>query len=78
MGVDYTGNYGIGVKVIRKEFPEDSDYFEEFNSYLDDMLENTSYYYFEVGDSYDEETDFYICISNLIEFPLVVSNLEEK
>lgn len=78
MGVDYTGNYGIGVKVIRKEFSEDSEYFEEFNSYLDDILENTNYYYFEVGDSYEEVTDFYICISNFIEFPLVVSNLEEK
>ena len=64
MGVDYTGNYGIGVKVIKKEFTEDSEYYEDFNTYLDDVLENTNYYYFEVGEgSYTgEDNYFYICI----------------
>lgn len=66
MGVDYTGNYGIGVKVLKKQFEEESEYYEDFNTYLDDVLENTNYYYFEVGEgSYTgEDNDFYICISN--------------
>ena len=67
MGVDYTGNYGIGVRIIKKEFTEDSEYFEDFNIYLDDILEGTNYYYFEVGEgSYTgEKNKFYICISEL-------------
>ncbi len=80
MSVDYTGNYGIGVNIFRKEFNEDSEYYEDFIGYLDDILENTDYYYFEVGDSMysGEENDIYICINNFIEFPLVTSQLEEK
>ena len=49
MGVDYTANYGIGVNIYEKEFEEDSDYASDFISYLDDILEDTNYYYFEVG-----------------------------
>lgn len=65
MGVDYHGNYGIGVRIIKKEFTEDSEYFEDFNTYLDDTLEGTNYYYFEVGEgSYTgEENEIYVCIS---------------
>jgi len=68
MGVDYTGNYGIGVKVIRKEFDENSEYYEDFTTYLDDVLENTNYYYFEVGESMyvGGENDIYVCISDLL------------
>jgi len=77
MGVDYTGNYGIGVKVLKKEFEEESEYYEDFNTYLDDILENTNYYYFEVGEgSYTgEDNDFYICISNPFEDGL---NIKDK
>lgn len=80
MSVDYTGNYGIGVKVIKKEFDEESKYNEDFIGYLDDVLENTDYYYFEVGDSMysGKENDIYVCINNFIEFPLIVSKFEEK
>lgn len=65
MGVDYTGNYGIGVQVKRKEFEEDSEYYDDFYSYLDDVLDGTDYYYFEVGEgSYTgDENEVYICIS---------------
>lgn len=56
MGVDYTGNYGIGCEVRLNEL-----YFEQnevdrddwdtlFLEYLDDLLEDNDHYsYFEVG-----------------------------
>lgn len=66
MGVEYSGNYGIGVRVKDKEFEQESEWFEDFWGYLDDVLEDTSYSYFEVGEgSYTgESNDIYVCIDN--------------
>jgi len=66
MGVDYNGNYGIGVKVIRKEFEEGHEYYEDFLTWLDEQLEGWAYEYFEVGEgSYTgEEDDIYVVFKN--------------
>mgnify|MGYP001546892265 FL=1 len=78
MGVDYTGNYGIGVNIYEKEFEEDSDYASDFISYLDDILEDTNYYYFEVGHANygGDSNDIYVCIDN--PFENGYCSLEEK
>lgn len=58
MGVDYTANYGFGVKIIRNEE-------EDFLDWLDQKLEDTEgINYFEVGsDSYGgDENEIYVCI----------------
>ena len=66
MGVDYTGNYGIGVNIYEKEFEEGSDYEGDFISYLEDILEGTDYSYFEVGHANygGDINDIYVCIDN--------------
>lgn len=67
MGVDYNGNYGVGVQINKKEFEEDSDYYGDFRGYLDDILEGTNYYYFEVGEEMytGEKNEIYVCISQV-------------
>jgi hypothetical protein len=64
-GVDYTGNYGIGVRVLKKEFEEESEYCGDFNYYLEEALDSTEYYYFETGSEMYSggENEIYICIS---------------
>lgn len=76
MGVDYSGNYGVGVQVefdnlyevIADEFEVDvddaSDYVLE---YLDNLLQGTDYDYFEVGDgNYSgQPNEVYIEIKNI-------------
>lgn len=57
MGVDYSGNYGVGVQVefdnlfeiIAKEHKVDKESIDIID-YLDDLLQGTNYNYFEVGD----------------------------
>lgn len=58
MGVDYSANYGFGVKVLRNKE-------EDFIDWLDEQLENTELYYFEVGSSSygGEENEVYVCIN---------------
>lgn len=59
MGVDYTGHYGFGVKIIRNE--------EEY--FLDWIYEkcetNEDIYYFEVGEGNytGDENDIFVCIN---------------
>jgi len=69
MGVDYSGNFGIGVQIKRLEISEDSEYDGDFIWYLDDALEGTDYYYFEVGEAMyvGGENDLYVCINNPFE-----------
>lgn len=59
MGVDYSGNYGVGVQVefdnlfeaIAERYGVDTDDAEEYTlEYLEELLEETDYNYFEVGD----------------------------
>jgi hypothetical protein len=66
MGVDYSGNYGIGIQVALPDFEEDSDWYEDELGFLESILLGTNYYYFEVGEgSYTGNTDnIYICIDN--------------
>lgn len=66
MGVDYSGNYGIGVKVLVPELEEEHDYFDDELGYVDNLLKDTEYEYFEVGDgSYSgKKDDLYICFKN--------------
>lgn len=67
MGVDYSGYFGFGIQVKKKEFPEDSEYHEDFIYYLDDLTtENKQFGYFEVGEgSYTgNEDEIYIYVEN--------------
>lgn len=61
MGVDYTANFGIGVRVIRKEVEDD-----DFGSWLDDKLDGWAYEYISVGcEMYsDEENDLYVILKD--------------
>lgn len=62
MGVDYSANYGIGVRVLEPENCED------FIEYVDDLscikVDGIEMEYFEIGDgSYTgEENDVILCI----------------
>lgn len=69
MGVDYSGNYGIGIQVYLSDFEEEDDYYEDDLGYIESCLENTNYSYFEVGSgNYSGETDdIYIIIDNPFE-----------
>jgi len=51
MSVDYRGNYGIGIQVVRQEFEEGHEYYEDFLGWLDEQLDGYAYDYFEVGES---------------------------
>lgn len=62
MGVDYSANYGIGFKV---EFDkQDEDFY--LGEYLEDVLENSGYSYFDVGSGMytGEENDFYVILKS--------------
>lgn len=76
MGVDYSGNYGVGVQVefdnlyevIAEEFEVDVDDASAYVlDYLDNLLQGTDYYYFEVGDgNYSGQTnEVYIEINDV-------------
>lgn len=70
MGVDYSANFGFGVKVkinIPKSWLVDNEYDEDDSEgleldYLDDVLQGTPYQYFETGSSNygGDDGDFYI------------------
>ncbi len=69
MGVDYKGNYGIGVEILF-DFDESED-FEYMDEYLEHLTELSKTVgldtdYFEVGEaSYSGgENDFYLIIKN--------------
>lgn len=66
MGANYSGNYGIGIQVFTPNFKEEDDYYEDGLGYIESILENTNYYYFETGDgSYTGDTNnVYIVIDN--------------
>jgi hypothetical protein len=67
MGTDYTGNDGIGVRVsLGDTYNEDEDDYTDTSEVLDDLLQGTSYHYFEIG-HYDTEKDFYVCIDSPFE-----------
>lgn len=61
MGVDYTANYGIGFKINSNH----EDFEEDPYSFLDDILEDSPYEYFEVGSgSYTgHSNDYYVALS---------------
>ena len=71
MGVDYSANYGIGIKIKSIDF-EDENLDKEIaelecmSELLYDKIKNEKYTYFEVGseDYGGEENDFYIIIRN--------------
>lgn len=61
MGVDYSAHYGIGFKV------ELDDRFEEDPAaVIDDMLKESDYAYFEVGQGAytGKENDYYVVLSD--------------
>lgn len=66
MGVDYSGNYGVGVKIFTPDLDEDEDYDGDVMSWIDDVLKGTIYSFFEVGNgSYTgEENEICVCIDN--------------
>lgn len=78
MGVDYSGNFGIGVQIKSQILTEDHEYYEDFIGYLDNALDDTDYFYFEVGDGMysGEDNDVYVCIDN--PFENGYCGLEEK
>lgn len=78
MGVDYSANFGIGVKLVRRDFEEGHEWEDDFLGYIDDKLKNSPYGYFEVGsEAYgDDINDFYCYIENPFEYG--VEGLEEK
>lgn len=65
MGVDYTGNYGVGIKIQLPIFDEEHEYYEDEESWLDQIL-GEEYSYFDIGaGSYTgEENEFYVCLKN--------------
>lgn len=75
MGVDYTGHYGVGVQIkfdnlkekISFEYNVDIDEAEGYYlEYLDTLVNNTNYDYFEVGEGAytGHENDYYLCIKD--------------
>jgi hypothetical protein len=78
MGVDYTGNYGIGVRILTPDLDEDEQYQGDTISWIDDILASTDYSYFEVGSANysGEENDIYVTIDN--PFENGYCGLEEK
>jgi hypothetical protein len=46
MGVDYSGNFGIGFKVLIPELEEGHEYYDDVLGYLESLLENTEFNYF--------------------------------
>ena len=69
MGVDYTANYGIGVKLESLDFEElNLEDIECMDEYLDELPEpeGIETEYFEVGEgSYTgEDNDYYLCIKS--------------
>ena len=61
MGVDYRGNYGVGVQVefgnlyevIAEKYKVDVESAEEYAlEYLDDLITGTDYNYFELGEGF--------------------------
>jgi hypothetical protein len=69
MGVDYSGNYGIGIQVYTPDFEEGDDYYEDELGYIESILKSTNYSYFETGEgSYSGDIDdIYIIIDNPFE-----------
>lgn len=65
MGVDYSGNYGIGFKVALPEFDEDHEYFEDERSWLEEITDD-KFDWFEVGDAMytGGKNEIYVCIKN--------------
>ena len=77
MGVDYSGNYGIGVKVIIPTIEDENDeWFEDELGYLDSLLQETDYYYFQVGESSytGGEDDTYVCLDKPFEDGYDITN----
>lgn len=68
MGVDYTGNFGIGVKIIEIEFTEEmvEDGIDTMCEYMEDISSKTDIAttYFEIGEeSYGgERNEWYMCL----------------
>jgi hypothetical protein len=64
MGVDYSGNFGIGFQVQIPELEEDHEYYEDELGYLDSLLGDTEFNYFEVGEgSYTgDANDVFVCL----------------
>jgi hypothetical protein len=65
MGVDYTGLYGVGIKIQLPTFDEEHEFYEDEESWLDQIL-GEEYSYFDVGaGSYTgESNEFYVCLKN--------------
>lgn len=74
MGVDYTASYGIGYKVnvtITEKVKESEFWCKDYEeldvwSFLDNILENTEYSYFQTGsECYSgDPNEHFICIDN--------------
>jgi hypothetical protein len=64
MGLDYSGNYGIGVQVSVPELDEEHEFYEDDYGYIDSLVEQDEDYYMLETGNYDSEKDFYICIKS--------------
>ena len=64
MGVDYSGNFGIGFQVLIPKLEEDHEYYDDDLGYLEHLLEDKEFNYFEVGEgSYTGNTnDIFVCL----------------
>jgi len=68
MGVDYTGNFGIGFKIDNNiDFDEDPRFcdYDCMTEYIEDKI-HEDYNFFEVGNGAytGEEDDFYVVLKN--------------
>jgi hypothetical protein len=64
MGVDYSGNFGVGFQVYIPELEEEHEYYDDDLAYVEFLLEDKEFYYFEVGEgSYTgEKNDIFVCL----------------
>lgn len=79
MGIDYSGNYGIGYKVIESDKIPEHDIENGLSEYIFDNL-GQEYEYFEVGyETYnDKPNDIYIVLKNPFENGLDLASKKAK
>jgi hypothetical protein len=66
MGLDYTGNFGVGFQVYIPELEEEHEYYDDEIGYLEYLLAATDFNYFQVGaESYSgEPNQIFVCLDN--------------
>lgn len=87
MAVDYSIGFGIGVKI--NSFPSDSNlsddatrwqdgFTEDIAKYLDGLLANTNYGYIVIGNTYVEDSEWYIVLTEPVDFVKDIAAFSES